>query len=96
MASSRTRGRSRSTWPRANARRRARSRVWSGGSFSIIWLRCSRLNGSSRQRGSRSVHSRRTGGPEHRVHAGVVEDQPHPPGSYQATGCCSRSSAKNG
>ena len=46
-ASSRTRGRSRSTWPRANAAATGRrSRVCSGGSFSIIWLRCSRLNGS--------------------------------------------------
>ena len=43
----RTRGRSRSTWPRPNAAATGRrSRVCSGGSFSIIWLRCSRLNGS--------------------------------------------------
>ena len=46
-ASSPTRGRSRSMWPRLKAPATSRrSRVCSGGSFSIIWLRCSRLNGS--------------------------------------------------
>ena len=43
-----TRGRIRSTCPRANAAETfRRSRAWFGGSFSIIWLRCSRLNGSN-------------------------------------------------
>ena len=49
------RGRSRSTCPRPNAFATAdRSRVCTGGSFSIIWLRCSRLNASNRPAGSRS------------------------------------------
>ena len=40
-------GRNRSTWPRPKAlATRDRSRVCTGGSFSIIWLRCNRLNGS--------------------------------------------------
>ena len=44
-----TRGRIRSMWPRAKAADTLRrSRPWLGGSFSIIWLRCSRLNGSKR------------------------------------------------
>ncbi len=59
VARARTRGRSRSTCPRAKAPATSlRNRVWSGGSFSIIWLRCRRLNGSNRSAGCLSLQIR--------------------------------------
>ena len=73
-----TRGRSRSTCPRANADATSdRSRVCAGGSFSIIWLRCRSLNGSKSAAGFLSCHSR----PNRRsrssaVRGGVGEREP--------------------
>ena len=99
-ASSRTRGRSRSTWPRLNAAATGRrSRVCSGGSFSIIWLRCSRLNGSRYVDrlpvASRSGPSRRSRctALDRRVGEGRATCRD---GSCHATGVPARSAAKNG
>ena len=97
-ASSLTRGRSRSTWPRLKAPATSRRmRVCSGGSFSIIWWRCSRLNGASSSAGSRSFQIR----PNRRSRSTALvvawsKVRNICDGSCQATGCAARSSAKNG
>ncbi len=93
-----TRGRSRSTCPRLKALATARrNRVCCGGSFSIIWLRWSRLNGSRYAAGSRSRQIRPSRRSRSTAPAAACENVSQLPlGSCQATSCRLRSRAKCG
>ena len=92
------RGLIRSTWPRPNAPATSRrSRVCSGGSFSIIWWRCSALNGAISSAGSQSAQMRPNARSRStRLTASWVVASQRSLGSCHSIGPALRSSARAG